>query len=45
MNKVAIKLRFVANISLSRAILGFTQSFTFYPVLPRFYPITHGKTG
>ena len=27
------------------AIWGFTHSFTFCPVLPRFYPITQGKTG
>jgi len=40
MNQVAINC-FVANISIFRAIFGFT----FYPVLPRFYQITQGKTG
>jgi len=35
------ELSFIAHISLLRAILGFTQ---FY-LLPRFYPITQGKTG
>jgi len=29
-------LCFVANISLFRPILGFTHSYTFYPVLPNY---------
>jgi len=45
MNQVAINLCLVANISLFTAIVGFTHSFTFYPItqgktVRRFYPAT-----